>query len=175
MLLVIISNRNTPFSYLDTTNSLSQRLREGAAVVTDPIPTVLLRKYLAYVRQAVNPRLSDEAAALLKEFYLTLREKYADDDSIPITLRQFESLVRLSQAKAKLERRDIVSVEDAHDIVDLMKGSLFEVLADDMGCVDFERSTGSSKNKVIKKLVSLLNREAERKSSAFFSIAVSNE
>ena len=70
---------------------------------------------------------------------------------------------------------DIVSVEDAHDIVDLMKESLFEVLADDMGCVDFERSTGSSKNKVVKKLVSLLNREAERKSSAFFSIAVSNE
>ena len=168
-------SRNTPFSYLDTTNSLSQRLREGASLVTDPIPTVLLRKYLAYVRQAVNPRLSEEAAALLKEFYLTLREKYANDDSIPITLRQFESLIRLSQAKAKLERRDIVSIEDARDIVDLMKESLFEVLADDMGCVDFERSTGSSKNKVIKKLVSLLNREAERKSSAFFSIAVWNE
>lgn len=140
--------------------------------MNDPIPTVLLRKYLAFVRQTVNPRVSDEAANILKEFYLNLRDKYADDDSIPITLRQLESLIRLSQARAKLERREEVTVEDANDVVDLMKESLFEVLADNMGFVDFERTAGTSKNKQVKMLVSVLNREAERKSSAFFSITV---
>lgn len=140
--------------------------------MNDPIPSVLLRKYLAFVRQKVHPRLSNEAAAVLKDFYLSLRDKYADDESIPITLRQFESLIRLSQARAKLERREEVTVEDAGDVVNLMKESLFEVLADDMGYVDFERTTGTSKNKLIKSLVSVLNREAERKSSALFSVSV---
>lgn len=143
--------------------------------MNDPIPSVLLRKYLAFVRQAVNPKLSEKAASILKEFYLTLREKYADDESIPITLRQFESLVRLSQARAKLERREEVTTEDAQDVVQLMKESLFEVLADDMGYVDFERTSGSSKNKLIKSLVSCLNQEAERKSSAYFSVAVNGK
>ena len=98
----MIIYRPTQASLLEGSLPLSQRLREGGTQVDDPIPTVLLRKYLAFVRQTVNPRMSDEATNVLKQFYLDLRDKYADDDSIPITLRQFESLVRLSQ-RLKLE------------------------------------------------------------------------
>ena len=46
--------------------TLSYRLRCGAAQVNDPIPAVLLRKYLAFVRQTVTPRLSSEAAKVLR-------------------------------------------------------------------------------------------------------------
>ena len=153
--------------------SLSYRLRCGAAQVNDPIPAVLLRKYLAFVRQTVTPRLSSEAAKVLKTFYLSLRDHYGDDDSIPITMRQLESLVRLSQARARLERREVVTVADAQDIVDLMKESLYEVLSDEMGYVDFQRTSGMSKSKQVKTFIAALTREAERRSSALFSVRVS--
>ena len=152
--------------------TLAYRLRAGAAQVTDPIPSVLLRKYLAFVRQTVTPRLSSDAARVLKAFYLSLRDRYGDDDSIPITMRQLESLVRLSQARAKLERREVVTVEDAEDIVDLMKESLYEVLSDEMGCVDFQRTSGMSKAKQVKTFIAALTKEAERRSSALFSVRV---
>lgn len=152
--------------------TLAYRLRVGAAQVTDPIPSVLLRKYLAFVRQTVTPRLSSDAARVLKAFYLSLRDRYGDDDSIPITMRQLESLVRLSQARAKLERREVVTVEDAEDIVDLMKESLYEVLSDEMGCVDFQRTSGMSKAKQVKTFIAALTKEAERRSSALFSVRV---
>lgn len=42
----------------------------------DPIPHPLLRKYVAYARKYIQPRLTTEASAILQEFYLTLRKKY---------------------------------------------------------------------------------------------------
>ena len=95
----------------------------------------------------MNPRLTSEAAKVLKSFYLSLRDQYGDDEAIPITMRHLESLIRLSQARARLERRSEVSVQDAKDIVELMKESLFQVLSDEMGMIDFQRTTGMSKNK----------------------------
>ena len=136
-------------------SSISLRLRRGAADVTDPIPAVLLRKYLAFVHQTVNPRLTSDAARVLKSFYLSLRDQYGDDEAIPITMRHLESLVRLSQARARI-----------------MKESLFEVLSDEMGMVDFQRTTGMSKTKQVKLFVAALTKEAERRSNALFSVRV---
>ena len=41
----------------------------------EPLPVQLLRKYIAYARQYVRPRLSDEACEVLQAFYLKLREQ----------------------------------------------------------------------------------------------------
>ena len=169
--LLFDSSAAPSFSMQDD-SSISLRLRRGAAEVTDPIPAVLLRKYLAFVHQTVNPRLTSDAARVLKSFYLSLRDQYGDDEAIPITMRHLESLVRLSQARARLECRSEVSVEDAKDIIEIMKESLFEVLSDEMGMVDFQRTTGMSKTKQVKLFVAALTKEAERRSNALFSVRV---
>lgn len=57
--------------------------------------------------------LSAEASEILKTFYLRLRENNDSASSIAITTRQLESLIRLSQARAKLEMRTEVTKEDA--------------------------------------------------------------
>jgi len=57
--------------------------------------------------------LSSEASEILKNFYLRLRENNDAASSIAITTRQLESLIRLSQARAKLEMRTEVTKEDA--------------------------------------------------------------
>ncbi|KAJ1728241.1 hypothetical protein LPJ61_004140 [Coemansia biformis] len=47
------------------------RVRPGERV--DAIPPTLLRKYVAYARKYVQPRLSPEATSKLRDFYLELR------------------------------------------------------------------------------------------------------
>jgi len=49
----------------------------------------------------------------LQAFYLELRRKHQGrEDYTPITLRQLESLVRLTEARAKLEMREEATAED---------------------------------------------------------------
>ncbi|WP_416347053.1 hypothetical protein, partial [Enterobacter asburiae] len=45
--------------------------------------------------------MTPEAAAVLQEFYLSLRKQHKTVDSTPITTRQLESLIRLAEARAK--------------------------------------------------------------------------
>lgn len=63
----------------------------------DIIPRPLLRKYIAYAKQYVNPRLTKEAREMLKRYYKNLREQRRSPDSTPVTARQLESLFRLAQ------------------------------------------------------------------------------
>lgn len=63
----------------------------------DPIPHQLLRKYVGYARHYVHPTLSVEAAQVLQDFYLELRKQNQSADSTPITTRQLESLIRLTE------------------------------------------------------------------------------
>lgn len=98
----------------------------------DPIPRHHLKRYIAYARcdhkhhlatcihlrhtltavvslhrRYVTPVLSHEAAAVLQQFYMQLRREHGDEDAAPITTRQLESLIRLSQARAKMELREV--------------------------------------------------------------------
>lgn len=61
------------------------------------LPHNLLRKYIAYAQQYVHPQLSEEAKDILKEFYFSLRKQFQIGDCTPVTTRQLNSLIRLSQ------------------------------------------------------------------------------
>lgn len=70
-----------------------------AGEIVDAIPACLLRKYISYARQYVHPTLSPEAAQTIQEFYLSLRSQSHTADSTPITTRQLESLIRLTEVR----------------------------------------------------------------------------
>lgn len=127
--------------------SILDRLRISPDEQFDPIPPSILRKFVAYARKYAHPVLSHEAAGIIQEFYLNLREKYRSSDSIPITTRQLESMVRLCEARARAELRETVTASDAEDgiycitpVVDIMKMSLWESYQDENGNMDFQRS-----------------------------------
>lgn len=56
--------------------------------------------------------MTKEAADVLQQFYLQLR-KHSSADGSPITARQLESLVRLVEARARLELREEITKQDA--------------------------------------------------------------
>ena len=92
--------------------------------VSDPLPPQLLRRYIAYAREYVHPVVGQEAGAVLQEFYLGLRAQHQGGDTVPVTTRQLESLVRLTEARAKMELREEATEGDAQDVVEIMKVSL---------------------------------------------------
>ncbi len=108
----------------------------------EPLPAGLVRDYIAYAREFCKPKLTVEAAEVLKEYYMNLR--YPTDgrnrrDTVPITTRQLEALIRLSQARAKACLREFVLREDALDVVDLLRRSVEQVHTDEYGIVDRTR------------------------------------
>ncbi|XP_040285706.1 DNA helicase MCM8 [Bufo bufo] len=144
---------------------LKERLKVRPGEHIDAIPHQLLRKYIGYARQYVQPKLSLDAAQVLQSFYLELRKQNQGIDSTPITTRQLESLIRLTEARARLELREEVTREDAEDVVQIMKYSLLGTYSDEFGRLDFNRSqhgSGMSNRSQAKKFVSALNRIAER-------------
>jgi DNA replicative helicase MCM subunit Mcm2 (Cdc46/Mcm family) len=72
------------------------------------VPIELMRRYIEYARQYVHPRLSTGAAKALQRLYLTMRSEASAGQSLPVTTRHLESLIRLSQARARMDLRDEV-------------------------------------------------------------------
>ncbi|CAA6656870.1 unnamed protein product [Spirodela intermedia] len=136
-----------------------------------PLPGPLLRKYVAYARQFIFPRMSKPAAEILQKFYLKLRDHNMSADGTPITARQLESLVRLAQARARLDLREEITAEDAMDVVEIMKESLYDKYVDEHGVVDFARSGGMSQQKEAKRFLSALHKQSELQQKDCFSIS----
>ncbi|KAL6987448.1 DNA replication licensing factor mcm8 [Sarracenia purpurea var. burkii] len=136
-----------------------------------PVPGSLLRKYIAYARSFVFPRMSRSAAKILQKFYLNLRNQNTSADGTPITARQLESLVRLAEARARLELREEITDQDALDVVEIMKESLYDKYVDEHGIVDFGRSGGMSQQKEAKRFLSALNTQSELQQKDCFSIS----
>ena len=108
---------------VDMHMTLGQRVKMqvDSILERDILNPQLLKKYISYARHTVFPKLSMEACAVIKDFYIALRENACNSsNTLPITSRQLDSLIRLSQARAKLELRSIVTREDAVDVVKLI-------------------------------------------------------
>ncbi|KAJ8894051.1 hypothetical protein PR048_006661 [Dryococelus australis] len=152
---------------------LKDRLRLHPEDKIDPVPHQLLRKYVGYARKYVRPRLTPAAANVLQTFYLELRRQHQSGDGTPITTRQLESLVRLTEARAKLELREDVTERDALDVVEVMRHSLVDTLSDEFGRLDFQRSqhgSGNSSRGQAKRFVTFLQQHADALSRSVFSV-----
>ncbi|XP_057199644.1 DNA helicase MCM8 isoform X2 [Triplophysa rosa] len=158
---------------VSTEKPLADRLKLLPGENLDLIPHQLLRKYVGYARHYVHPTLSAEAARVLQDFYLELRKQNQTADSTPITTRQLESLIRLTEARARVELREKATQSDAEDVVDIMKHSLIDTYSDEFGRLDFDRShlgSGMSNRSKAKKFITALNKLAERQRRTMFEI-----
>jgi len=96
------------------------------------IESGLLRKYIAYAKQKIVPQLTDASVEEIKKFYVDLRnDNQVSGDSpikpLPISARQLEALIRMSEAGAKIRLSQKVTREDAKRAINLMKFYLMQV------------------------------------------------
>ncbi len=104
----------------------------------------LLRKYIAYAKQKIKPKLTDSAIDEIKTFYVNLRNQGTSTEDalrpIPITARQLEGLVRLAEASAKIRLSKKVTRSDAKRAIKLLKNCLMQVGFDqETGQIDIDR------------------------------------
>ncbi|KAK1320493.1 hypothetical protein QJS10_CPA03g01306 [Acorus calamus] len=153
--------------------SLASRLRLHPDKDRDfvPLPGPLLRKYIGYARNFIFPRMSKSASDILQAFYLRLRDHNTSADGTPITARQLESLVRLAEARARLDLREEITAQDAQDVVEIMRESLYDKYVDEHGFVDFARSGGMSQQKEAKRFLNALNKQSEMQRKDCFSVS----
>lgn len=125
-----------------------------------PIKPLLLKKYIAYARQNYKPRLTPEARAKVREYYINSRNGEMveeGDTTMAYTARQLEAMVRMAEACAKAHLRDEVTMGDAMRAIDLQKECMKQIGYDaDTGKIDIDVVEGrpSSKDRVNMKLVS---------------------
>ncbi|KRX54567.1 DNA helicase MCM8 [Trichinella sp. T9] len=100
----------------------SARLTDRLAA-PDPIgavPAPLFRQYVAFARQTVPaPKLSRAACRLLLAFF---RRQFDQTVQVrtPVGVRQMESLIRLTQARAKCQLRSEATEQDAADVLEIV-------------------------------------------------------
>ncbi|KAL8427523.1 hypothetical protein ACSSS7_007677 [Eimeria intestinalis] len=89
--------------------------RLHATEAHEPINQQLLQKYILYARAHCHPILDPSLPSLsakLSSFYAKLRKRAAASGGLPLTLRHVESLLRISEANAKMRLSPTVSLMD---------------------------------------------------------------
>ncbi|WP_297475244.1 LAGLIDADG family homing endonuclease [Thermococcus sp.] len=148
------------------------RVRRGEAeVVTPKIPYDLLKKYIAYARKNVHPVLSREAMDEIKRYYVRMRKGFkrsGEDEGvqpIPVTARQLEALIRLSEAHARMRLSETVTREDARAAIQIIEEMIRTIATDEEGTLDISiLEVGKSSRKInkIDRLIDIIkNLESE--------------
>merc|ERR1712060_748692 len=100
------------------------------------LPRELLSTYLQYAKRYAHPTLSKGARALIKKFYMERRRgDHSASATMPVTPRQLEALIRLSEARARAELRRVVLRSDVEDVIEIiMSGMEMETSLPTVAC-----------------------------------------
>ncbi|XP_007050002.2 PREDICTED: DNA replication licensing factor MCM2 [Theobroma cacao] len=96
----------------DKAFSESQEETEVSARPDEILPQELLRKYVTYAKLNVFPRFHDKDMAKLTKVYADLRKESSRGQGVPIAVRHIESMIRMSEAHARMHLRPHVTEED---------------------------------------------------------------
>jgi len=139
-------------------NSSPEAIAENAMQVATSgfgeldVPT--MKKYIQYCKAKCSPRLSEEAGEILASSYVKIRDDVrrrametsaanggqnegsgSDQAVIPITVRQLEALIRLSESLSKMRLEDEVQGQDIAEALRLFRVSTMAANATDKGGV----------------------------------------
>ena len=150
---------------------LLEKIKSFAAKRVTPVPLAVIQKCVAYSRQHVRPILSKEATSVLKQCYLELRGQNANCvGGIPITVRQLESMIRLAEARARIDMRETVTENDAKDVVAIMKESLYSTVIDEYGSIKM-KGRKKGKHAEAKRFLVTMSKLAKSQGRKMFSVA----
>ncbi len=123
-----------------------QRIMEETDALRPIYDREFMRKYVAFAKR-YTPVLGDEARQMIIDKYLSIRklgEKAGS--SVPITARQLEAFIRLSEASARIRLSQVVEAQDADRAIKIVEHYL-KKMASDEGTIDVDKlMTGTTRN-----------------------------
>ncbi|XP_058821808.1 DNA replication licensing factor Mcm2 [Topomyia yanbarensis] len=90
------------------------------------IPQDLLKMYIVYSKENVHPKLTNMDQDKIAKMYSQLRQESLSTGSLPITVRHIESVIRMSEAHARMHLRDTVQDVDVNMAIRMMLESFIE-------------------------------------------------
>lgn len=120
--------------------------KDPESMVQDVLDLPTLAAYISYARKFIHPQLSDEAAEDLTRGYVDLRKRGNFPGSskkvITATPRQIESLIRLSEALARIRFSEWVEKRDVTEAFRLLEVALQQSATDhSTGTIDMDLIT----------------------------------
>ncbi len=95
----------------------------AAAGDIETIDQDLLRKYIMYARNRCRPKLQHIDEDRVARLYSELRRESMNSGGIPIAVRHIESMIRMSEAHAKMHLREFVNSDDINVAISVMLDS----------------------------------------------------
>ncbi|MCK9322682.1 MAG: minichromosome maintenance protein MCM [Candidatus Methanomethylophilaceae archaeon] len=125
-----------------------KKIREQTENICPFYDIEILRKYVAFSKR-YTPVMTEKAVSIIREGYLRIRSMGNGNDnaSVPITARQLEAFVRLSEAAARLRLSLKVEEADANRAVSLVEYYLGKIAAPNGGQWDIDMITSSVSKK----------------------------
>lgn len=118
---------------------------QSAPTNNDILPVEFLTLYISYARSKIQPVISQEAAQELVDCYVAMRalgqDVRAADKRITATTRQLESMIRLSEAHAKMRLAETVTRDDVREANRLIQSALKTAATDANGRIDMSLLT----------------------------------
>ncbi|VDM15932.1 unnamed protein product [Hydatigera taeniaeformis] len=115
-------------------NDMTSNTEAGEdSLTSEEIPLSKLRRFIAFAREHCGPRLSPAAAEKLVNQYVLMRsganrleQQSGKRTAIPITVRQLEAIVRISEALAKMRLDAFATESDVDEALRLFRVSTLE-------------------------------------------------
>ncbi|KAH0171316.1 MCM-domain-containing protein, partial [Aureobasidium melanogenum] len=134
------------------------------------IPVEKMKRYISYCKTRCAPRLSPEAAEKLSSHFVSIRRQVAQAEasanqrsSIPITVRQLESLIRITEALAKISLSPIATEHHVDEAIRLFLGSTMEAVLSQNGESNAANAAGISGNRELVDEISKVEDELRRR------------
>ncbi|KAF4123986.1 DNA replication licensing factor MCM4 [Geosmithia morbida] len=118
---------------------------DSAKTNDDILPVDFLTLYISYAKTNIHPVISQEAAQELVDNYVAMRalgqDVRAAETRITATTRQLESMIRLSEAHAKMRLSETVTRDDVREASRLIQSALKTAATDAQGRIDMSLLT----------------------------------
>ncbi|GAA5959122.1 hypothetical protein JCM3765_006348 [Sporobolomyces pararoseus] len=144
LFFVVLDECNPDVDLKLATHIVNVHMHRNAAINPE-FSTDELQRYIRYAR-TFNPKLTPDASKQLVHLYGKLRSEDAQGygrSSYRVTVRQLESMVRLSEAIARANCTEEITVDFVNEAYNLLSQSIIHVEKDD---VDIDESSDEEDN-----------------------------
>ena len=148
----------------NVTSTLRERLMSSVTEKINILPPLALRKYISYARQYVKPKLTKEASAMLQNYYLELRSRRDKCGGLSVYNRKLEAMIRLTEARAKLELCAEATEAHAADVIEILRYTFDNNM---IGCQPLSKSRINKKQ--VQGFIQLLRTETVSNQTELFS------
>jgi DNA replication licensing factor MCM5 len=150
---------------LNSPEAIAENVMQVATTGVGELTIPSMKKYIQYCKAKCQPTLSEEAGQVLTSSYVKIRDDVRKNNMpssgdgggkesqsvIPITVRQLEALVRISESLAKIRLDAQVRIEDVTEALRLFRVSTMAANSVDQSMMDRSALIGNNNREEIER------------------------